>query len=419
MTDIGDDRVVEQTTQQPDEVEALRQENEKLKKQLEETMQTLKIIQDELANIRKISGAQSGENPSSWSENPDAEEVNLDKLYKFGNSSLEKNEVRNVLQKLKEPYKTEILKFIKENQIKELQDYLNNLIDENVINKSELRRVCEGKGIWIYENGHILNDGKFGPQTMEAIKMLEKTDEEVREESNKDGEEPQETIDKKDEFENVKVKEEVDVPEEKEVEAGDLVEGLPEWATVEFKEWKWVDKMKEREEQEVTVIVKMWEKVKEIVIIVKIEDGKIKIKEKEEEKKEDEEIPEKSRLDALTINDLWVWDLNWNWKFEFESGLINEKTKELTVKDKTIPMIEDGGEWFWYVVKDGLVRIWNIKNGVLDWYGVEFSPYWDDLKEIIGNYNDYWIKMQWEWKEGELKDWLEIVRENWLNIILK
>ena len=219
-----------------------------------------------------------------------------------------------------------------------------------------------------------------------------------------------------DPFKDVKVKEEVDVPEEREVEAGDLVEGLPEWATVEFEEWSSVDKTKDGEEQEVTVIVKKWENTKKITIIVKVdvENKKITAKEKKEDR-EDEEIPEKSRLDALTIDDLWVWELNWNWNFEFHSGVINEETKELTVKDKTIPMIENGGEWFWYIVKDGLVRIWNIKNGVLDWYGVEFYPYWDEFQEE-GNYNAYWIKLQWEWKEGEFKDWLEIVRENWLII---
>jgi hypothetical protein len=44
---------------------------------------------------------------------------------------------------LKDPYKSEIWNFVKENKIKELQDYLNRLIDENVIDKSELKRVCE------------------------------------------------------------------------------------------------------------------------------------------------------------------------------------------------------------------------------------------------------------------------------------
>jgi hypothetical protein len=41
-----------------------------------------------------------------------------------------------------------------------MQDYLNRLIDENVIDKSQLKKVCEEKGIWVYENRHILTDGK-------------------------------------------------------------------------------------------------------------------------------------------------------------------------------------------------------------------------------------------------------------------
>jgi cell division septum initiation protein DivIVA len=66
MTDIGEDRSVEQAVQQPtDEVEALRRENEELKRQLEEMRQTLKTTQDELATLKQNPGAQSGENPSS------------------------------------------------------------------------------------------------------------------------------------------------------------------------------------------------------------------------------------------------------------------------------------------------------------------------------------------------------------------
>ena len=84
--------------------------------------------------------------------------MNVNRLYRFGNSSLDKNEVRDVLKGLKDPYKSEIWNFIKENKIRELQEYLNKLIDDNVIDKSELKRVCEGKGIWLYENGHIITD---------------------------------------------------------------------------------------------------------------------------------------------------------------------------------------------------------------------------------------------------------------------
>ena len=189
MTNPGEGAVVEQVAQQPiDEVERLRKENEELRKQLEETRQALKSTQDELANLKQNPGTQSGETPSSWSEESASEDVNVNRLYKFGNSSLEQNEVREVLKWLKDPHKSEIRKFIKENQIKEMQDYLNKLIDENVIDKSELKKVCEEKGIRVYENGHILADGKFWPQTMEAVKMLKK----VQEEQPQEGEQPQE-----------------------------------------------------------------------------------------------------------------------------------------------------------------------------------------------------------------------------------
>jgi hypothetical protein len=63
----------------------------------------------------------------------------------------------------------------------------------------------------------------------------------------------------------------------------------------------------------VTVIVKVGEKVKEIVIIVKIENGKMeaeekKQEEKNEEKEEDEKMPEESWLNQLTIEDLGSWN---------------------------------------------------------------------------------------------------------------
>lgn len=143
---------------------------------------------------------------------------------------------------------------------------------------------------------------------------------------------------KEDSFKEVKVKEEIELPAE-EVKAQDLVE-VPEWAIVEFKEGKWVDKEK-TEEQEVVVIVKIWEDTKEIKIIVKIEDGKIKIEErKEDEKKEDDEdksegeegdSEKENMVESLSLNEdypkyLYTWNVdpegepNWRWSVEFKWG---------------------------------------------------------------------------------------------------
>ena len=322
MTDHREDVAMEQVVQQPtDEVERLRKENEDLRRQLEETKQALKSTQDELATLKQNPDAQSRETPSIWEESV-SEDVNVNRLYKFGDSSLEENDVRETLKWLRDPYKSEIRKFIKENQIKEMQDYLNNLIDENVIDKSELKKVCEEKNIWLYENGHILADGKFWPQTMETIKMLKKVQDGVQQER-----------------------------EQGDVEENDQLEEIP------------------------------W-------------------------------------LGDLKIEDLWIW--NKDWKFVFKDWLIDEESQELVLEDNIrIAKIGEWGQWVWYLVKDGRLSIWNFENGLLDWKWVEFYPYWDENRDEGKDPNLYWTKFQWKWQNGELKDWIQIVKEDGLDVHFK
>ena len=76
------------------------------------------------------------------------------------------------------------------------------------------------------------------------------------------------------------VHEEKEVPEnnkEKEVEAKDLVE-VPEGAIVEFEKWCRVDKAK-KGKQEVTIVVTMWDIIKQVKMIVEFEDEKMIITE--------------------------------------------------------------------------------------------------------------------------------------------
>ena len=81
-------------------------------------------------------------------------------------------------------------------------------------------------------------------------------------------------------FEEVRIKEEIELWED-EIKPEDLLEWLPEWAEVEFKDGKWIDKAKS--EQEIKVVIKVWDKKKEIIMTVKIEEGKIKIAENADE----------------------------------------------------------------------------------------------------------------------------------------
>ena len=391
MTDVREDASVEQAVQQPtSEVEALRKENEELKRQLEEMKQALKTTQDELATLKQNPGTPSGDNAQSWAENPEAEEVNVNRLYRFGSSSLEKNEVRDVLKWLKDPYKSEIRNFIKEDKIRELQEYLNKLIDDNVIDKSELKRVCEGKGIWLYENGHILTDWKFWPQTMEVIKMLKETQQggeqqggEQQEGEQQGGEQQggEQQEGEQQEWEQQGGEQQGGEQQEWEQQGGEQ----QEWEQQEGEQQEW--EQQEGEQQE-------WEQ----------QEGE------QNDAESNEEVEEMPWLDDLKIEDLWTWDNNWN--FIFKDWLIDEETGELILgEDRKIAKIEEEGEWVWYMVRNGLLRIWNIKNGVLDWYWVEFYPYGDEYRDERAEPNLRWVKCWWKWEEGKLKNWVKIVRE--------
>ena len=83
-------------------------------------------------------------------------------------------------------------------------------------------------------------------------------------------------------FKNVKVKESIVLPGlNAPISAADLLESLPNGATAEFKNNVWIDKSKTGD-QEVTVVVRSWDKTKEITIIATVDTTKkvgLKIKE--------------------------------------------------------------------------------------------------------------------------------------------
>jgi hypothetical protein len=99
---------------------------------------------------------------------------------------------------------------------------------------------------------------------------------------------------------------------------------------VKFKDDKWIDKTKEWEKQEVIIVVTIWDKTKEFVILATVEWNKIKLEDKEEKEKREE----KEWFEDLKIDDLWTWDNDWN--FSFKDWLINEETKILTVNGREI-----------------------------------------------------------------------------------
>ena len=110
-----------------------------------------------------------------------------------------------------------------------------------------------------------------------------------------------------DPLEDTKVKNEIEIPTEwKDVEAKDLIDWLPKDATVEFWKGSGVDITKEWE-QEVILVVKLWDKEKKILATIEIKDGKITIKDKKDSKDNKEERKDKKDKDKKLFWDRWYW----------------------------------------------------------------------------------------------------------------
>jgi len=170
------EKKVEQGGWSANDLESLKKENDTLKKQLEEMSKTLKTTQEELGKLK-------GNSENSWTESgtksgtesgteSSKEELKLDKLYKWGKKWVEKQDVQDTFNVIGEPHKSKIREFINGGKIKELQQYLNWLVDDGTIDGSEFKSACEPKWIWLDAKNHISVDWKFWPQTLEALRML-------------------------------------------------------------------------------------------------------------------------------------------------------------------------------------------------------------------------------------------------------
>lgn len=154
----------------------LKQQLEALRKQVEEMSKVLEK-------------RQWTENPQrTWDQTNDSD-LNVDNvhLYSWWGKKLEKSGVLDVIKSLKEPYRTEVNWFVKNNDVLGLQRYLNAKIDSGAIDRTKLESALSAKSIWL-RDGHLLEDWKFWPQTMETIKVLaelpgEKADEQKKQEA--------------------------------------------------------------------------------------------------------------------------------------------------------------------------------------------------------------------------------------------
>lgn len=139
--------------------------------QLREQLDALKKQVDEMSKV--LQQRQSWENPQWGGDQVNDSELNVDDvhLYRWWGERLEKNWVLEVIKSLKEPYKTEVNWFVKGKDILGLQRYLNAKIDSWAIDKTKLEAALSAKRIWL-RGGHLLEDWKFWPQTLETIRVL-------------------------------------------------------------------------------------------------------------------------------------------------------------------------------------------------------------------------------------------------------
>lgn len=201
------------------------------------------------------------------------------KLYKWGNESITKQEVLNIVNGLPEPYNSEVSRYIERNNIRWLQEYLNDKIDSWEIDLDGLTRALNVRNI-PFTDGHILEDDKFWPQTLETIRFL------IRQ-LNWEPEEPG--------YSEINVRVEIKLPAQGDVRPEDLVE-LPQWATAEFEDGRGIDKEKAGK-QEVVVLVRVWGKVERVtvVVVVDVESQTARV-EKKREDKEDKNPDKPDRL---------------------------------------------------------------------------------------------------------------------------
>ena len=206
------------------------------------------------------------------------------RLYKWGNESITKQEVLNIVNGLPEPYNSEVSRYVERNNIRWLQEYLNDRMDSWEIDLDGLTRALNVRNI-PFTDGHILEDDKFWPQTLETIRFL------IRQ-LNWDPEEP--------EYSEINVRVEIKLPAQGEVRPEDLVE-LPEWGTAEFEDGKGIDKEKSGE-QEVVVLVRVWGKVERVtvVVIVNVENQTARVEKKKEEEEDGQKKKGRQTPDRLS-----------------------------------------------------------------------------------------------------------------------
>lgn len=113
-------------------------------------------------------------------------EDDIKKLYKRWKENISKKDVVDLVTSLKDPYLSDIVWYIKKNDIEWMQKYLNGKIEDWKINKEELEKYLKDRGIRL-NSWKILEDWKFGPQTLYTMKFIIEEVQEGWKEKNKEG----------------------------------------------------------------------------------------------------------------------------------------------------------------------------------------------------------------------------------------
>ena len=168
------------TSRNDEEKANLEQKLASMEAELLDRMNEIKKLKDQLQNMEGISvdKAVSMVDVNStnvlwgnWVVIQSVQNPDIGNLYWWNRwRKITKWEVMEVVNKLKEPYNTEISDFIKNKDIEWLQKYLNQKIRDWKIDKTRLANSLRSKRIRF--NGSILEDWKFWPQTLETIRFI-------------------------------------------------------------------------------------------------------------------------------------------------------------------------------------------------------------------------------------------------------
>lgn len=86
--------------------------------------------------------------------------------------AIDQQDVVNGINNLEEPFNRDVTNLVKAGDVRWLQTYLNSKIDSGDIDGAKLKQALKLKWIWLNSHNHIRVDGKFWPQTLEALKFL-------------------------------------------------------------------------------------------------------------------------------------------------------------------------------------------------------------------------------------------------------